>query len=159
MWTRKDLWGDSALDAVSLRFFNVYGPRQRRDSAYATCIERFLYQWQQKEPFTIVPDGQQRRDVLYVKDLVKAVLAAILSKKDFGGVPINLGTGTNYSIFEIAEIIGGKEHPHVFIEPRAGDVRDVKADVSRARELLGWKAETMFPEGIKEVKAYLNNSG
>jgi len=155
MWGRKDLWGDAALDTVSLRFFNVYGLRQRRDAAYATCIERFLHQWQNKEPFTIVPDGHQRRDVLFVKDLVKAVLAAVESEKDFGGAAINLGTGANYSIFEIAEIIGGKEHPHVFIEARAGDVRDVKADVSRAVKLLNWSAKTDFPTGIAEVKKYL----
>jgi len=157
MWSRKDLL-EGEMDAVSLRFFNVYGERQRRDSAYATAIERFLYQWQSNEPLTIVPPGTQKRDVVYVKDLAKAIRSAVLSEKDFEGVAINIGSGKNYSIREIAEVVGGEGYPTVDIDPRPGDVKEVLADVNRAKELLDWKAETSFEEGIKLVKEYFRNN-
>lgn len=153
------LWGSGEIwpgpDTVSLRFFNVFGPRQRRDAAYATCIERFLYQWEAGEPFTIVPDGTQRRDMVFVKDVVRAVRLAAEQTSDFQGEVINIGSGTNYSVLEIADEIGGTGHPRVFIEPRPGEVRETRADISKARRLLGWEPRVSFPEGIAILKASL----
>ena len=119
LWT-SPIW--DALDAVSLRFFNVFGPRQRRDSAYATCIERFLAQWRDRQPFTIVPDGQQRRDMVFVTDVVRAVRLALEAPGPFGGEVFNIGGGRNYSILEIADLhrrAGAPAH-HDRAAPRRG---------------------------------------
>ncbi|MDP2593379.1 MAG: NAD-dependent epimerase/dehydratase family protein, partial [bacterium] len=156
LWSGNKFW--QGIDTVSLRFFNVFGPRQKRDSAYATAIERFLYQWKNNEPLTIVPPGTQKRDMVYVKDLVKAVKAAALSPKEFQGMAINIGSGKNYSILEIADVIGGKNYPRVEIEPRPGDVKEVLADTSLARDMLKWQAETEFEAGIEQVKKYVKDS-
>lgn len=150
MWSRDTFW--TGVDTLSFRFFNVFGPRQRRDSAYATAIERFLYQWEKNEPLTIVPPGTQRRDMIFIKDIARAIVAACLSENKFKGAAINLGSGKNYSILEIAEIIGGKGYPTVMIEPRPGDVREVKADISRAKKLLNWEPQVSFEDGIELLK-------
>ncbi|TSC84172.1 MAG: UDP-glucose 4-epimerase [Parcubacteria group bacterium Gr01-1014_17] len=150
MWSRDTLWKN--IDGVSLRFFNVFGPRQRRDSAYATAIEKFLYQVAKKEPLTVVSPGTQRRDMVFVRDVARAVLAAAEAKKPLCGVAINIGSGANYSIQEIADIIGGKKYPRVMLPPRQGDVLEVLADISRAKTLLNWSPEVSFEEGIKIIK-------
>ncbi len=150
LWASREIWNGS--DTVSLRFFNVFGPRQRRDAAYATCIERFLYQWGAGDPFTIVPDGKQRRDMVFVKDIVRAVRLAAESGHRFNGEVINIGSGKNYSILQIADIIGGSSHPRVFIEPRPGEVRETLADISKAKQLLGWEPQISFPEGTEILK-------
>ncbi len=151
MWA-EPLW-EVNMDTVSLRFFNVFGPRQKRDSAYATAIERFLYQWRSGEALTIVPDGKQRRDMVFVKDVVRAIRLAAEAKASFKGEVINIGNGKNYSILEIADIIGGPSHKHAFIDPRPGEVRESLADVSKAKKLLGWEPRVSFAEGIKQLKA------
>lgn len=150
LWSRDTLW--KSVDGVSLRFFNVYGPRQRRDSAYATAVERFFYQTKGKEPLTIVSPGTQRRDMVFVSDVARAVLAAAESNAAFRGAALNIGSGKNYSIQEIANIIGGTKYPRTLLPPRAGDVREVLADISRAKKLLGWSPEVSFEEGITVCK-------
>lgn len=151
MWADKRIWLD-ALDTVSLRFSNVFGPRQPRDAAYASCIERFMWQWREGKSFTIVPDGHQRRDMVFVSDAVRAIRLAVESTLHFGGTAINIGSGENYSILEIADLIGGKDYPRVFIEPRKGEIRETKFDIERAKVLLGWKPEISFEEGIEILK-------
>jgi UDP-glucose 4-epimerase len=151
VWASRDLW--DAIDTVALRFFNVYGPRQRKDSPYATCIERFLSQWRAGEPLTIVPDGHQRRDMVYVGDVVRAVRLAVEAAAPFGGEVINVGSGRNYSVLEIADVVGGPDHPRTFIDPRPGEIRASLARIDRARALLGWAPETAFPDGIAQLKA------
>jgi UDP-glucose 4-epimerase len=150
VWSSEDIW--KGPDTVSLRFFNVYGPRQRRDAAYATAIERFLFQWETGEPFTIVPDGKQRRDMVFVKDLVKAIIAAATREEKLKGEVINIGSGKNYSILEIADVIGGKTYARKFIEPRPGEVRETKADITKAKNLLNWEPQVGFEEGIEIIK-------
>lgn len=150
LWSRDTLW--KSVDGVSLRFFNVFGSRQKRDSAYATAVERFLYQVKNKEPLTIVSPGTQRRDMVFVGDVARAVLLATESSAAFRGASINIGSGKNYSIQEIADVIGGKKYPRVMLPPRAGDVREVLADISRARKLLNWSPAVSFEEGIKIIK-------
>ncbi len=151
MWARDNFW--DPIDTVSLRFFNVYGPRQRRDSAYATCIERFLAFLEEKKPLTIVSPGTQRRDMIFVKDLVQGIARAALTDQKFNGQAINLGSGKNYSIREIAQIIGGKDYPTVTIEARPGDVKEVLADISCAQALLDWSPQVSFEEGVKMLQA------
>ena len=150
LWSRNGLL--DVIDGVSLRFFNVFGLRQKRDSAYATAVERFLHQVKQKEPLTVVSPGTQRRDMIFVKDVARAIILAAESTKCFQGVALNIGSGKNYSIQEIADIIGGKKYPRVMLPPRAGDVQEVLADISRAKTLLNWSPEVSFEEGIEIIK-------
>ena len=149
--------GGGGLDTVSLRFSNVFGPRQKRDAAYASCIERFLWQWRDGKPLTIVPDGHQRRDMVYIKDVVRAVRLAAESTHRFGGNVINIGSGENYSILEIADLIGGKDYPREYIEERKGEIRETKFDISRAKVWLGWVPEVSFEEGIENLKKEPDN--
>ena len=149
LWTT-GIW--EPIDGVSLRFFNVFGPRQRRDAAYATCIERFLAQWRDKQPLTIVPDGHQRRDMVFVTDVVRAVRLALEAQGPFGGAAFNIGAGRNYSILEIAGTIGGAGYPRTFIDARPGEVRASLADISRARDHLGWAPQVPFEHGIEQLK-------
>lgn len=139
------------LATVSLRYFNVYGPRQTTDAdgPYTTAIGIFLGQRQKGRPMTIVPDGKQRRDLTHVVDVARANLLAMESDKVGRGEIINIGTGKNYSILEVADLIGG---PTVFIEPRQGEVKETLADNRKAKELLGWKPKISFEEGIEELK-------
>jgi len=155
LWATKDIFDQPdgrGLDTVSLRFSNVFGPRQRRDAAYASCIENFLWQWREGKPLTIVPDGNQRRDMVFVKDAVRAVRLAAESTHRFGGLPINIGSGKNYSILETADLVGGKDYPREFIESRKGEIRETKFSVERARVMLGWEPEVSFEEGIEILK-------
>ncbi len=93
------------LETVSLRYFNVYGPRQLTSGAYATVVGIFLQQLQEKKPITIVEPGIIRRDFTHVEDVVRANILAAKSKKVGSGELINIGTGKNYSINEIASLI------------------------------------------------------
>lgn len=140
------------LKACSLRYFNVYGPGQATEGQYATVIGIFLRQLKNGEPFTIVPDGEQRRDFTWVGDVVRANILAMESDKTGKGEIINIGTGKNYSIQEIADIIGGKDYPRVFIASRIGEARATLADISKAKRLLGWEPKVSFEEGIEILK-------
>ncbi len=136
------------LETVSLRYFNVYGPGASGEGAYALVIGKFLDQRRRGEPLTIVPDGRQSRDFTHVRDVVRANILAAESPKVGQGEVINIGGGHNHSVLEIAELIGG---PRVFIEPRI-EPKHTLADISRARELLGWEPQVKFEEGITELK-------
>lgn len=139
------------LETVSLRYFNVYGPRQATasDGPYATAIGIFLEQRQKGESLSIVPDGTQRRDFTHVGDVARANLLAMESDRVGKGEIINVGTGKNHSILEVAELIGG---PWKFVEPRQGEVKATLADNRRAKELLGWEPEMSFEAGIADLK-------
>ena len=97
---------------------------------------------------TIVPNGKQSRDFTHVRDVVAANLLAAESYKVGKGEVINIGGGHNYSVLEIAEMIGG---PYVFVEPRI-EPKHTLADITKARTLLGWEPKVKFEEGITELK-------
>ena len=139
------------LETACLRYFNVYGPRQTTmaDGPYATVIGIFLGLREKGQPMPIVPDGQQRRDFTHVRDVARANLLAMASPNVGKGEVINIGTGKNYSILEVADLIGG---PRVFTEPRQGEVRETLADISKAKSLLGWEPQISFEEGVAELK-------
>lgn len=136
------------IETVSLRYFNVYGPGAPTEGAYALAIGRFLEQRKRGEPLTIVPDGTQSRDFVHVSDVVRANILAAASSKVGRGEVINIGGGKNYSVLEVADLIGG---PKVFIEPRI-EPKHTLADISKARELLGWSPTIQFKDGIEELK-------
>ena len=126
------------LPTVCLRYFNVYGERQAIEGAYATVIGIFLNQKKFGQALTIVGDGEQRRDFTYVKDVAKANILAMKSKKAVGQL-INIGSGKNYSMNQVAAIISKNSK---FIPYRLGESRVTLADTSKAKNILGWKSTT-----------------
>ena len=127
-----------ALQTVCFRYFNVYGERQPLRGQYAPVIGIFLRQRAAGEPLTIVGDGNQRRDFTYVGDVVKANVMAAISNPDseaFGQV-YNVGTGTNYSVNQIARMF---DHETVNITPRPGEARISLANNQKLRKTFGWE--------------------
>ena len=139
------------LNTVSLRYFNVYGDRQPLVGQYAPVIGLFLEQWKKHEAFTIVGDGEQRRDFTHVDDVVKANIAAAERASDISGELINVGTGTNYSVNEIADMICN-QYTKNFIPPRPAEARVTLADISKAKKLLGYMPSIEISDWIDEYK-------
>ncbi|MDD5589868.1 MAG: SDR family oxidoreductase [Candidatus Portnoybacteria bacterium] len=138
------------LKTICLRYFNVYGPRQKEEGAYSTVIAVFLRQKKKGRPMTIVGDGTKRRDFTYVSDVVGANILA--AKSDLGkGEVINIGTGKNFSVNQVAEMIGGKK---INIPDRPGESKETLADISLAKKLLGWKPKVNLSEGIQKILEY-----
>lgn len=138
------------LETVSLRYFNVYGPRQSPDGAYAAVIPRFIEACLAGRPLSIEGDGLQTRDFTFVGDLCQAVMLAGTAADAVQG-PLNLGAGTSVSILDLAHGIGAacESVPGIVHEAaRRGDVRDSLADVTRARERLGWTPATSLADGL-----------
>ena len=136
------------LETVSLRYFNVYGPRLNPEGAYPLVIGFFLKSLKQNKPLTITGDGNQTRDFVHVVDVARANLLAMKSSKVGKGEVINIGGGHRYSINHIAKLIGGKvEYVFPRIEPH-----DTEADITKAKELLNWEPMVAIEEGIKELK-------
>ncbi len=130
-----DIYG---LPTVALRYFNVYGPRQPREGSYVPVIGIFLTQKKKGEKLTITGDGKQTRDFTHVFDVVRANILAMESNKVGRGEVINIGGGKNHSVNEIAEMVGGEV---IHIPARPGEMRDTLADITKAKELLGWSPE------------------
>ena len=133
------------LETVIFRYFNVYGERQPIKGQYAPLIVIFQRQRKNEEPLTIVGDGEQRRDFTHVSDVVNAnILAATLHLSKFGEL-YNVGTGTNYSVNEIAEMIGG---PKTNIPARLGEARITLADNSKIKKDLGWEPKIQLKDWL-----------
>jgi UDP-glucose 4-epimerase len=146
------LWSEVyGLETVSLRYFNVYGPRMNPDGAYPLAIGKFLKLRQAGKPLTIWGDGTQTRDFTHVRDIVKANILAMKSPNVGKGEVINIGAGRNASVNDVAKLIGG---PVVFEPPRI-EPHDTLADNSLAKKLLGWTPEVTLEEGILELKREL----
>jgi len=136
------------LPTVSLRYFNVYGPRQPREGSYTPVIGIFMTQKKKGEKITITGDGKQTRDFTHVFDVVRANILAMESPKVGHGEVINIGGGHNHSVNEIAKMVGGEA---VHIPARPGEMSDTLADIAKAKELLGWQPEITLEEGIKKL--------
>jgi UDP-glucose 4-epimerase len=137
------------LSTVSLRYFNVYGPRHQEEGAYATVIAIFRRQRRHGRPMTVVGDGEQRRDFTFVSDVVRANIMAAMNYETSG--TFNIGTGENYSINEIAAIIGGETEN---IDARPGEARVTLADNTRARLELGWMPLIGLRQGLQITETY-----
>lgn len=135
------------VGTVSLRYFNLYGPRQNATGPYASVIAKFLDQSACGEELTVVGDGEQTRDFIHVEDVVEANIAAMKSLHVGSGEVINIGGGIRCSINQIAEMIGG-EVLHV---PQRTEIKDSLAAIDQARDLLGWMPRKKFEDGIKEL--------
>ena len=133
------------LDTTVLRYFNVYGPREPVKGQYAPVVGLFKRQHERGEPMTIVGDGTQKRDFTYIDDVVSANISAMnQTKKDFK--IYNVGTGKNYSINEIARLIGGETK---FIEERPAEVKETLADISQTCKELNWNPKYDLKEMLK----------
>ena len=139
------------LETVSLRYFNVYGKRQNLEGAYANVIGIFIQQCINNEPMTINGDGEQKRDFVYVGDVVSANILSMNSKKVGFGEVINIGTGKNYSVNEIAAMIGGNK---IFVDP-VKEPRESLADRSKAKKLLNWQPKVNIENWILSYKKRL----
>ncbi len=132
------------LPVISLRLFNVYGPRQRAAGTYGAMFGVFLAQKLANEPYTVVGDGTQTRDFVFVKDVARAFLAA--AETDVKGEIFNVGSGNTYSINEIVRLLGGQV---VHIPKRPGEPERTFADISKIKKMLIWEPLISLKDGIK----------
>jgi UDP-glucose 4-epimerase len=142
-----DLYG---LETVSIRYFNVFGPRQDPSSPYSGVISLFATALLEGRQPSICGDGEQTRDFTYVANVVDGVLRACTAPKASGQV-INVATGGRVSINELCAAMAraiGVEGSPAHVEPRPGDVRDSQADITKARELLGYEPIVGFEDGL-----------
>ena len=141
------------LDTVTLRYFNVYGRNEPTRGQYAPVIGLFLRQVNEGKPMTIVGDGEQRRDFTNIEDVVRANIMAMEKGENLNGEVINIGTGRNYSINELADIIGSMSNTlkgfKVYIPERKGESRVTLACIDKARKLLGWEPYVKLEEYLK----------
>ena len=141
------------LEVVSLRYFNVFGPRQSLESQYAVVVPKFITSILKGEVVPIYGDGQQERDFTYIDNVVEANILALV-KEGIKGEVFNIGAGKPYSVnylFNSLKKIIGKGAEYVYLPPRAGDVRKTHADISKASKLLGWEPKVDFQEGLKRT--------
>ncbi len=132
------------LPVVSLRFFNVYGPRSRTSGTYGAVFGTFLAQKIAGKPFTVVGDGKQTRDFTFVTDVVSAIIIA--AKSDIKNEVFNVGSGKTYSVNRLVELLGG-EVVHIPKRPREPDC--TLADITKIKKVLGWKPKVSFEKGVK----------
>jgi nucleoside-diphosphate-sugar epimerase len=141
------------LETVALRYFNVFGPRQDPHSAYAAVIPRFMFALLHGERPTVFGDGEQSRDFTYIDNVVAANLAACTAQ-GAAGRAFNVASGASQSLLRLLELleklIGVKANPE-FGPARTGDVRYSLADLSRAKEVLGYKVSVGFEEGLARL--------
>ena len=143
------------LETVSLRYFNVFGPRQRPDSAYAAVIPLFLEALRTGEPPTVHGDGRQSRAFVYVADAVGANLAAATAPAEHcRGQPYNVAGRCSVDLLELLEMLGAifeVEPRPVHVDPRPGDVRHTSADITAAARDLGFEPQISLDEGLRRT--------
>jgi len=159
LYLRAACFRQDRLDAVSLRFFNVYGPGQQTDSSYAGVITKFVKYIAENTPPLIYGDGNQKRDFICVEDVVRACLLAMISTKRFFGRPINIASGLESSVMSVWDALSKATQSTLepeFRAARCGEIRDSLADIRLAESLLGFKAQTSLVEGIARLVAVEN---
>ena len=140
------------VETVSLRYFNIFGPNFDPNGPYAMAIGKFLTQKKNGQPLTVMGDGSQTRDCVYATDVARANILAMESKRVGKGEVINIGSGKNLSILEVARLIAGKNGKIVHIAPRV-EPHDTKADISLAKKLLNWTPKVTLKKGIDMLLA------
>ena len=153
-------WASSyPLDTAALRYFNIFGPRQNANSAYAAVIAAFARSLiEQDSPPVIFGDGEQSRDFTYVDNAVHANLLAAAAEGPLGGPVINIACGRRITVNALATTMAGqlgKPHLHpVHQADRPGDVKHSLADLSRARKLIGYEPIVPFEQGLEPTLAW-----
>jgi len=150
------------MQTVSLRYFNIFGPRQDPTSQYSGVLAKFISQMLAGSPCTIFGDGEQSRDFTYIENAVNAnLLACSAPAEKVSGKMFNVATGTRFSLNEtfraLASIIGYEGEPQ-YAEPRAGDVKHSLADVSRARDAMGYEPTVRFEDGLRRTVEWYNQA-
>lgn len=154
------------ISTISLRYFNVYGPRHQEDGRYATVIAIFRRQLRHGKNMTIVGDGEQKRDFTFVGDVVKANMLAMMNRSAVGIV--NIGSGKNYSINELSSIVqwdfdGRNSEATVIrsenIPARLGEANITLADITKAKNLLGWSPSINLVQGLEVLNAFERKMG
>ena len=139
----------SKTQIISLRYFNVYGPRIDFKSDYSLVIGKFLRLKAEGKPFTIFGDGEQTRGFCFVQDVIDANMRAMTSQKLSGGKVINIGQRDSHSINYLADLLDGKKK---YFPPRAADPLHTQADTTKAKELLNWEPSVSFKDGVTLTK-------
>ncbi|MGZ8462021.1 MAG: SDR family oxidoreductase [Candidatus Deferrimicrobiaceae bacterium] len=150
------------LETVSLRYFNVFGPNQDPASMYAAVVPRFITSVLSGTPPTIYGDGLQTRDFTYIDNVVQANLRACEAPKEACGRVFNIAYGERISLLDILEIVykqAGRRVAPKFEPSRPGDVRDSLADISLAKDLLGYEPQVGFPEGLSRTFDFSSKRG
>jgi UDP-glucose 4-epimerase len=145
------------LPTASLRYFNVYGPGQDPRGEYAAVIPRFIMNVLRRSPPVIFGDGNQVRDFVFVKDVVRANILAM--QRDAVGV-MNIGSGDGTPILRLARAVmetGGLAREPVLEKPRPGDIRESVADISRARDIMGFRPKVHLADGLRETLAWFRD--
>ncbi|MBI3012958.1 MAG: NAD-dependent epimerase/dehydratase family protein, partial [Elusimicrobia bacterium] len=138
-------WGQVyQLPVISVRFFNVYGPRSRTTGTYGAVFGVFLAQKLKGKPLTVVGDGAQTRDFTFVSDVVDACVTAIQSNAQ--NEIFNVGSGQPVSINTLTQLLGGEI---IHLPKRPGEPDSTHADISKIFKILGWKPKVSFPEGVR----------
>src|SRR5256885_2058291 len=141
------------LDFVSLRYFNVFGPRQDPGSPYSGVLSLFNAAVLSGTQPNVYGDGEQSRDFTYVGNAVEANLLACEAKRA-AGLAINIGTGSRYTLNQtlaLLEKITGRPAKAKYVSPREGDIRDSQADITLAKDVLGYNPRIGFEEGLKRT--------
>ncbi|OQW92606.1 MAG: NAD-dependent dehydratase [Thiotrichaceae bacterium IS1] len=140
------------LPAVSLRLFNVYGPRSRTTGVYGAVFGVFLAQKIHGKPFTVVGDGTQTRDFTYVTDVANAFVTA--AKSEVSGIAMNVGSGNHYSVNRLVKLLGGEV---IYIPKRPGEPNCTFGDTTLIRNTLNWKPVVSFEEGVQRMLENIND--
>ena len=148
------------LETVSLRYFNIFGPRQDPNSVYSAVIPKFIDAFLQGSPPTIFGDGEQSRDFTYIENVVQANLLA-MSAGHLHGEAINIACGERTSLNQLVnalrKILGSKMSP-IYEEPRKGDVRHSLADIRKGKEILNYKPKVGLELGLKKTVEFFKKS-
>jgi nucleoside-diphosphate-sugar epimerase len=142
------------LDAVALRYFNIFGPRQNANSAYAAVIAAFAHAMLADKPTAIHGDGEQSRDFTFVDNVVEANLRAACAETDLSGQVLNIGTGRRISINLLHQQMNaalGRDQPPRYDPPRPGDVRHSQADITRTRQAIGFEPIVDLDTGLAQT--------
>jgi UDP-glucose 4-epimerase len=146
-------WGKVyGLPVASIRMFNVYGPRVRTTGVYGAVFGVFLAQKLDGKPFTVVGDGTQTRDFVYVTDVCRAFLLA--AESDVTGEVFNLGAGNPQAVNRLVELIGGEI---TYIPRRPGEPDCTWADISKIQRVLGWQPVTSFEDGVANMLRHIDD--
>ncbi len=149
------------LETVSLRYFNVFGPRQNPHSQYAAVIPKFITAALKDEPLSVFGDGEQSRDFTYIDNVVQANLLAMASPHAVGKV-YNVACGGRYTLNELIrqlEAIFGRQLEVQYLPPRAGDVKHSEASIAEAQRDLGYRVLVSFEEGLKRTVGWYMDNG
>ena len=138
------------LPVLSLRFFNVYGPRSRTSGTYGAVFGVFLAQKLAGKPFTVVGDGDQTRDFTYVSDIVAALITA--AESSHGNKVYNVGSGATVSVNRLVQLLGGEK---VHIPKRPGEPDCTFADISKIQAELGWQPRVSIDQGVAKLLKHI----